>query len=70
MKTAYQIPAVGTKTSEIKGKKLVDGNGYGSRKLYMIPGEYNSILLICQKGEVIEVVSDMAKQDQRIHQGW
>lgn len=70
MKTAYQIPAVGTKTSDVKNKKLVDGNGYEGRKLYMIPGEYNSILLICLKGKVLEVVSDMAKQDQRLHQGW
>ena len=67
--TTTQIEA-GTKTSTIKGKKLVDGNGHGGRKLYTVPGEYNSHLLICLKGEVIEVVSDLAKQDQRIRQGW
>ena len=67
--TTTQIEA-GTKTSTIKGKKLVNGNGHGGRKLYTVPGEFNTHLLICLKGEVIEVVSDLAKQDQRIHQGW
>ena len=67
--TTTQIEA-GTKTSTIKGKKLVNGNGHGGRKLYTSPGEHNNVLLICLKGKVIEVISDLAKQDQRIHQGW
>ena len=60
----------GTKTKEIKNKSLVAGNGHGGRKLYKVPGEFNDVLLICQKGEVIETVEDLAKQDQRILQGW
>lgn len=59
-----------TFSNYINGRKLVNGNGHSGRKLYTVPGEHNDILLICLKGEVIEVVSDLAKQDQRIHQGW
>lgn len=60
----------GTKTKDIAGKTLVNGNGHAARRLYTVPGEFNDILLISLEGEVIEVVNDLAKQAQRRHQGW
>lgn len=70
MKAGTQSYAVGTKTRDIPRKRLVVKNGHEGRKLYVADGWPHDVLLICLKGEVIEVVSDSAKQDQRIHQGW
>jgi hypothetical protein len=60
----------GTKLKDIPEKTLVVKNGYGGLWLYVTPGDCNEVLLICLKGMVLEVVEDIAKQAQRILQGW
>ena len=60
----------GDKVKSIEGKKLINANGHAGRKLYKVAGEYHEVLLICLKGEVIEVVCELSKQPQRIQQGW
>jgi hypothetical protein len=60
----------GTKLKDILGRRIAVKNGHGGLKLYVAPGEHNEVLLICLKGIVLEVVEDIAKQAQRILQGW
>jgi len=60
----------GTRISGIKNKTLVVKNGHGGRKIYAVPGEHNDVLVICLNGSVLEVIGDLARQGQRIHQGW
>jgi hypothetical protein len=70
MKTIKIEIKKGAHICDIAEKRIVVKNGHGGLKLYVAPGEYNEVLLICLKGMVLEVVEDIANQAQRIVQGW